>query len=82
LVGGLVAAQAAPTAVSLAFLSTAALTLILMLVSIFLQHGRGIGWAPLAAGVIAAVLVTAAGFVWEAAYRADLDGELNTGAAS
>src|SRR5580700_2631095 len=114
LVGGLVAAQAAPTAVSLAFLSifcvglvfltqayqrhtgmwisgmrkgrtrwvalaTAALTLILMLVSIFLQHGRGIGWAPLAAGVIAAVLVTAAGFVWEAAYRADLDGELNTG---
>ncbi|HXQ10211.1 MAG TPA: hypothetical protein VN805_04345 [Caulobacteraceae bacterium] len=117
LVGGLIAAQAAPTAVSLAVLSifcvglvfltqayqrhtgmwisgmrkgrtrwvalaTAAVAVALMLGGIYLQRGLGIGWAPLAAGPIAAVLVTAAGFVWEAAYRADLGVELHAGGAS
>jgi hypothetical protein len=117
MVGGLIAAQAAPTSVSLAVLpifcvglvfltqayqrhtgmwisgmrkgrtrwvalATAGIGMALMLGGIWLQRGLGIGWAPLAAGLVAAVLVTAAGFVWEAAYRADLGVELNTGAAS
>jgi hypothetical protein len=56
--------------------ATAAVIMVLMLGSIWLRQERGLAWAPVAAGAIAAVLMTLAGFAWEAAYRTDLAGEL------
>lgn len=54
-------------AVGLAVLSTIA-----MLISVSLQREHGVALAPLAFGGIIAVIVTIGGFIWEAAFRADL----------
>ncbi|HLK23227.1 MAG TPA: hypothetical protein VKT30_01070 [Caulobacteraceae bacterium] len=53
----------------------------LLLASVWLRYQPGLGWAPLAAAPVAFVVVTAAGFLWESAYRADLASELGAGAA-
>jgi hypothetical protein len=53
-------------------LSLAALTMVLGLISIWLVRARGLSVAPLIFGAIIAVIVTIGGFVWEAAFRADL----------
>lgn len=42
------------------------------LIAIWLVRERGLTQAPLVFGAIVAVIVTVGGFVWEAAYRADL----------
>lgn len=40
--------------------------------SLWLQRSAGVTWAMLLGGGIAAVITTAGGFVWEAAFRRDL----------
>ena len=47
------------------------LTLI-MFGSLWLQRSAGVTWAMLLGGGISAVITTAGGFVWEAAFRRDL----------
>jgi len=42
------------------------------LISIWLMRERGLTLAPLVFGALVAVIVTIGGFVWEAAFRADL----------
>lgn len=42
------------------------------LISLWLVHERGLTLAPLVFGALVAVIVTIGGFVWEAAFRADL----------
>jgi hypothetical protein len=55
----------------------AALGMLGALISVWLLRERGLTLAPLVFGTIVAVIVTVGGFVWEAAYRADLrDGAL------
>jgi hypothetical protein len=43
-----------------------------MLSSAWLFHFKHVSYAPFVAGAIIAVVATVAGFVWEAAFRADL----------
>ena len=50
----------------------ATITTLCMLIAVWLERDRGLTTAPLIFGAIVAVLVTIAGFVWEAAFRADL----------
>ncbi len=50
----------------------AALGMLGALISVWLLRERGLTQAPLVFGAIVAVIVTVGGFVWEAAYRADL----------
>lgn len=50
----------------------AAITTLCVLMAVWLDRERGLTYAPLAFGAIAAVIVTIGGFVWEAAFRADL----------
>jgi len=52
--------------------SMAAATLVIMCVGVWLKVERGLWQAPLVGAPIVAVLVTVAGYVWQAAYRADL----------
>lgn len=50
----------------------AAITMLCMLIAVWLQRERGLTAAPLVFGAIVAVLVTLGGFIWQAAFRADL----------
>lgn len=50
----------------------AALSTLSMLIAVWLQRERGLTAAPLVFGALIAVIVTIGGFVWEAAFRADL----------
>lgn len=50
----------------------ATLAMVAGLISIWLLRERGLTAAPLVFGAIVAVIVTIGGFVWEAAFRADL----------
>jgi hypothetical protein len=50
----------------------AAIATLCMLIAVWLERERGLIYAPLAFGAIVAVIVTIGGFVWEAAFRADL----------
>ena len=50
----------------------AALTTLSMLIAVWLQRDRGLALAPLVFGGLLALIVTIGGFVWEAAFRADL----------
>ena len=50
----------------------AALGMLGALISVWLLRERGLTQAPLVFGAIVAIIVTVGGFVWEAAYRADL----------
>lgn len=50
----------------------AALSSVMGLISIWLFRERGLAVAPFIFGAIVAVIVTIGGFVWEAAFRADL----------
>lgn len=52
--------------------SLAVVTGLLMLNSAWQFREHHVTWAPLVTGVVLAVLVTLAGFVWQAAFRADL----------
>ena len=54
-------------AVGLAVLATLG-----MLIAVWLQRERGLTAAPLVFGALIGVIVTIGGFVWEAAFRADL----------
>jgi hypothetical protein len=63
-------------------IATATLAAVLMLGAVWLRAARGLAWAPLAAAPFVAVVVTIAGFVWEAAYRADLGVEPGAGRPS
>lgn len=53
-------------------LGLAALTTIGGVIAVWLLRERGLTSAPLVFGAIVAVIVTIGGFVWEAAFRADL----------
>ncbi|PHY17981.1 hypothetical protein [Caulobacter sp. BP25] len=53
-------------------LGLAALAMVGGLISIWLVRERGLTLAPLVFGGLTAVIVTIGGFVWEAAFRADL----------
>lgn len=48
---------------------------VIILGSTWLQRSAGMTWAPPVGGAIAAVITTAAGFLWEAAFRRDLRDE-------
>lgn len=50
----------------------AVLATLSMLIAVWLQRERGLTAAPLVFGALIAVIVTIGGFVWEAAFRADL----------
>lgn len=50
----------------------AAITIVANLISIWLVRERGLTLAPLVFGGLVAVIVTIGGFVWQAAFRADL----------
>jgi hypothetical protein len=53
-------------------LGLATLTMIGGVIAVWLLRERGLTAAPLIFGAIVAVIVTVGGFVWEAAFRADL----------
>ncbi|ATC26256.1 hypothetical protein EIB18_17925 [Caulobacter vibrioides] len=53
-------------------LGLATLTMIGGVIAVWLLRERGLTAAPLIFGAIVAVIVTIGGFVWEAAFRADL----------
>jgi hypothetical protein len=53
-------------------LSMAAATLAIMCTGVWLKIERGIWQAPLFGAPVVTALVTAAGYVWQAAFRADL----------
>jgi hypothetical protein len=50
----------------------AALSILCGLIAVWLQRERGLALAPPIFGAIVALIVTIGGFVWEAAFRADL----------
>ena len=50
----------------------ASIAVLCMLISVWLVRERGVAIAPLIFGGIVAAIVTAGGFVWQAAFRADL----------
>lgn len=66
-IGGYRAGRTRLVAVGLAVITTG-----LMLLSAWLFHDRGERLAPFVFGGLVAVAVTIGGFVWEAAFRADL----------
>lgn len=45
---------------------------LIMLGSLWLQRSAGVTWAMVLGGAITAIITTAAGFLWEAAFRHDL----------
>ncbi len=53
-------------------LGMAALVVAIMLGSTWLIRSHGLTMAPFVAGVLAAIVMTAGGFLWEVAYRRDL----------
>ncbi len=53
-------------------LGLAALIVAIMLASTWLVRTRGLTMAPFIAGVLATLVTTAGGFLWEIAYRRDL----------
>ncbi len=57
----------------------AVITVLVMLASLYLTDERGVRWAAAAGAAIVSAVVTAAGFLWEAAYAADLAGDLSQG---
>jgi hypothetical protein len=59
--------------------SLAVATAALMLAGVWLKREHGLWQAPLVCAPIVAALVTVAGYVWQAAFRADLADQARTG---